>query len=158
MARQVLLNFFIAVVWMFVNNEWTAITFLLGYLVGFVLIFMLRRFFPGRFYGRRLLATFVLFIIFVKELILSNLAVIKLVLKPRLAIRPGIVALPIELKTPWEITLLANLITLTPGTLSIDVSSDNETLYIHALDIEETEQVITDIKDTFEKRIMEVTK
>lgn len=158
MARQVLLNFFIAVVWMFVNNEWTTITFLIGYLVGFVLIFMLRRFFPGQFYGRRLLATFVLLVIFVKELFLSNLAVIKQVIKPRLAIRPGIVALPIELKTPWEITLLANLITLTPGTLTVDVSNDNKMFYIHALDIEETEQVISGIKETFEKRIMEVTK
>lgn len=158
MARQVLLNFFIAVVWMFVNNEWTTITFLIGYLVGFVLIFMLRRFFPEQFYGRRLLATFVLLVIFVKELFLSNLAVIKQVIKPRLAIRPGIVALPIELKTPWEITLLANLITLTPGTLTVDVSNDNKMFYIHALDIEETEQVISGIKETFEKRIMEVTK
>lgn len=158
MARQVLLNIVVAVVWVFLNNTWTAISFVIGYLIGFVLLFLLRRFLPGGFYGRRLVAVLVLAGIFIRELFLSNLSVIKLVMKPKLTIRPGIVALPIKLRSPWEVTVLANLITLTPGTLTVDVSTDNTTLYIHALDIEEAEEVINSIKKTFEKRIMEVTK
>lgn len=158
MARQVLLNVIVAVVWVFLNNSWTPVTFVVGYLVGLFLVFLLRRFFPGRFYGKRFIAILVLIGIFFKELFLSNIDVIKHVMRPRLNIKPGIVALPTELRSSWEITMLANLTTLTPGTLTVDVSMDNSTLYIHVLEISEVDEVINDIKETFEKRIMEVSR
>lgn len=158
MAWQLILNLIVAVVWVFLNNSWTGVTFVTGYIIGFVLLFLLRRFLPGCFYGRRVVAIFILSGIFLKELILSNIHVIKHVAKPRLAIRPGIVAVPTELRSPWEITLLANLITLTPGTLTVDLTMDHSTLYIHVLDIPAAEEVIHDIKNTFEKRIMEVSR
>lgn len=72
--------------------------------------------------------------------------------------KPGIFALRTELQTDWEITILANLITLTPGTLVIDVSPDNKTLYIHAMDIDDVDDAINSIKNTFEKAIMEVSR
>jgi multicomponent Na+:H+ antiporter subunit E len=72
--------------------------------------------------------------------------------------RPGIIALPIDLKTNWEINLLANLITLTPGTLSVDISRDQRFIYIHAIDLPDTNETIHSIKETFEKAIMEVTR
>lgn len=158
MARQLLLNFVIAIVWALLNNAWTVTSFFTGYIIGFVVLFLLRRFFPGGFYGRRVVAVLVLAGIFLRELLLSNIAVIKLVVKPKLTLRPGIVALPTRLKSPWEITVLANLITLTPGTLTVDVARDHSTLYIHALDIEDAEEVVHSIKETFETRIMEVTQ
>lgn len=157
MTRQILLNLILAVIWMLLNNSWTVLTFVVGYLLGFVLLFLLQRFLPERFYGRRVMAILVLIGIFLKELVLSNIEVIKQVARPKLTIRPGIVALPIHLRSPWEITVLANLITLTPGTLTVDVSMDSTTLYIHVMDIPEAERVIKDIKETFEKRIMEVS-
>lgn len=158
MARQLLLNLALAIVWMLLNNSWSVVTFAIGYVIGLFLLFLLRRFLPGRFYGKRIMAILVLIVIFLKELLLSNIEVIKQVAKPKLTITPGIVALPIHLHSPWEITILANLISLTPGTLTVDVSMDNSTLYIHAMDIPEAEEVIRDIKETFEKRIMEVSE
>lgn len=87
---------------------------------------------------------------------LSNLAVLKVIFQPKLNIQPGIFALETKLKEDWEITLLANLITLTPGTLVVDVSEDNKTLYIHAMDIGDVDEAVESIRQSFEKAIMEV--
>jgi multicomponent Na+:H+ antiporter subunit E len=157
MALQILLNLVIAFIWMFLNSSWDAITFFKGYLIGLGLIFALRRFLPHQFYLQKVWAIIKLLVLFLKELLLSSITVLKQILSPRLDIRPGIFALPTELKSDWEITLLACLITLTPGTLTLDVSSDGKTLYIHAMDIPNDEEVVMQIKDTFEKAIMEVT-
>lgn len=158
MAFQFLLNIFLAFVYMFIKVSSSSTTFCVGYIFGMLILILFRRFFQTRFYLARILAVVKLFILFLKELLLSNLAVIKLVLSPRLAIRPGIFALPIELSRDWEVTLLANLITLTPGTFVIDVSIDNKILYVHAIDIEDAEKSISSIKQTFEKAIIEVSK
>ncbi|MBS4190721.1 Na+/H+ antiporter subunit E [Bacillus sp. FJAT-49705] len=158
MAFQILLNVFLGFLWMFFTVSYEPVTFLKGYLLGLVIIFSFRRFFQSRFYLLRVIAAINLVLLFIKELILSNISVIKLVLKPKLDIRPGIFALPTVLEKEWEITILANLITLTPGTLVVDVSEDNKLLYIHAIDIDDVEDAIISIKDSFEKAIMEVSR
>ncbi|CAM5387259.1 cation:proton antiporter [Bacillus safensis FO-36b] [Bacillus safensis subsp. safensis] len=90
-------------------------------------------------------------------MLLANLSVLKTVLSPKLTIKPGIFAFRTDLKTDWEITILANMITLTPGTLVIDISDDRSILYIHAMDIEDAEKAIHDIRVSFEKAIQEVS-
>ena len=65
------------------------------------------------------------------------------------------IAYPLTVKSDWEISLLANLITLTPGTLSVDVSEDRSTLYVHAIDCSDVEAARRDIAEGFEKKIME---
>ncbi|WP_407269517.1 Na+/H+ antiporter subunit E [Radiobacillus sp. PE A8.2] len=158
MTLQIVINISIAFMWMFLYEDYTFLTFVSGYIVGILLLFLLRRFIPGYFYMRRVVNVLKLVLLFFKELLLSNLEIVKLVYKPKLDIEPGIFALPTELKTNWEITMLANLITLTPGTLSVAVSKDQCVLYIHAMDLDDDEKMITSIKDTFEKAIMEVTR
>jgi multicomponent Na+:H+ antiporter subunit E len=158
MAFQILLNFFLAFVWMFLSVSFTAQSFLIGFILGLLVIFAFRRFFTSRFYLLRVGAVVSLLFLFIKELILANISVLKVVLKPKLDFQPGIFALPTELKTDWEITLLANLITLTPGTLVVDVSFDNKVLYIHAIDIADVDESINEIKNSFEKAIMEVSR
>jgi multicomponent Na+:H+ antiporter subunit E len=158
MAFQILLNFFLAFVWMFLSVSFTAQSFLIGFILGLLVIFAFRRFFTSRFYLLRVGAVVSLLFLFIKELILANISVLKVVLKPKLDFQPGIFALPTELKTDWEITLLANLITLTPGTLVVDVSFDNKILYIHAIDIADVDESINEIKNSFEKAIMEVSR
>src|SRR5690625_7917828 len=95
---------------------------------------------------------------FIRKFIVSNFDNFKLVYAKNHDFEHCIFAMPIEVKKNWEITLLANLISLTPGTLSIAVSDDNSIIFIHAMHIDEKEQSIYDIKNTFEKAIMEVTK
>ncbi len=158
MAFQILLNFFLAFLWMLMQVSFTTPTFVIGYLLGMFIILSMRRFFKTRFYMHRVWAVIKLFFLFMKELIMANYEVVKVVIKPKLNIEPGIFALPIELTSNWEITLLSNLITLTPGTFVIDVSDDNKILYVHAMDVPDAKEAIDAIKNSFEKAIMEVSR
>lgn len=158
MAFQLLLNVFLAFTWMFLSNDYSPLAFFKGYFFGLVVIFFLRRFFHRRFYVNNVIAVIRLLMIFLIELIKSNLSVFKVILSPKLKMTPGIFALETELEKDWEITILSNLITLTPGTLVLEVSDDNKTLYIHAMDIDDVEQAKLDIKNTFEKAIKEVSR
>lgn len=156
MAFQILLNFTIALVWMFLNTSFTAQTFLIGYLIGLLTILLMRRYFKEKFYLVRVWAIIKLVLIFMKELTLSNISVLRIVLQPKMDIEPSIFAFPTELQHDWEITMLSNLITLTPGTLVVHVSDDQQTLYIHAIDVDNVAEEIDSIKNTFEKAIKEV--
>lgn len=156
MAFQILLNFSIAVVWMLLNTSFKASTFIIGYLIGMIAIVIMRRYFKDKLYLYRIWALIKLNLIFFKELLLSNIDVLKIVLRPKMDIKPSVFAYPTELEHDWEITLLSNLITLTPGTLVLHVSDDQRTLYIHAIDVEDVNEEIDSIKNSFEKAIKEV--
>ena len=158
MSFQILLNVFLAIIWMFLKNEFNGSTFIIGYVLGLGILFIFRHFFTSRFYLNRVFAVIRLFFIFARELLLSNISVLKVILKPRLDMKPGIFAYETVLTKDWEITVLSNLITLTPGTLVVEVSEDNRILYIHAMDIADKEEAVDSIKYTFEKAIMEVSK
>lgn len=158
MAFQIVINLIIAVMWMFLSESYTGVSFITGYLLGILLLFLLRRFIPGNFYLRRFYKIIRLTLIFTKELIVSNVVMIKYIYSPKPYVEPGIFELPLDVKSNWEITLLSSFISLTPGTLTIAVSDDNTKLYIHAMNIENVDDEISSIKDTFEKAIMEVTR
>ena len=95
---------------------------------------------------------------FVWELILANLRVAHDVITPRHYMRPGILAVPLDAQTDLEITMLSNLITLTPGTLSLDISIDRRVLYIHAMYIDDVDEVRQKIKEGYERIILEVLR
>jgi multicomponent Na+:H+ antiporter subunit E len=94
--------------------------------------------------------------IFLKELVVSSIAVARSVLGKKDALAPAILAVPVDLKTRAGVTTLANCVTLTPGTTSLHVSEDMSTLYIHVLDAPSGDEVIAGIKSTFEARIREI--
>ncbi|WP_313894573.1 Na+/H+ antiporter subunit E [Psychrobacillus sp.] len=158
MAFQILLNVFIALTWMFLSVSFKPTTFIIGYLIGLFMLLMLRKSFSSRFYLGRVWAVIKLITLFLKELILSNFSVLLLIIKPKMPIRPAIFAMPTVLEKDWEITLLSSLITLTPGTIVIDVSDDNKTLYIHSIDFDNADDAINSIRNTFEKAILEVSR
>lgn len=103
--------------------------------------------------GRRVLDVIALQAVFLKELGLSSFTVAKAAFARRPRTASGIVAVPIALQTDLGIALLANLVTLTPGTCSLHVSEDRRTLYVHALNVESAEETVAGIKRTFERRI-----
>lgn len=142
MPSQVLLNLFIAFLWMFLQDEWRFLTFLSGYLVGLALIFLMRRFFNSVFYVTRLTALIKLIIIFIKELVLSSILVIKQILRPKLYITPGIFKLKTELRGNWEITTLMLLLTLTPGSVVMEVVPEDNLCYIHVMDVPESRDAV----------------
>mgnify|MGYP000533675759 CR=1 FL=1 len=90
---------------------------------------------------------------FLWELVLANLKVARDVLAPVERLRPAVVAVPLDLKTDWQITLLAILITLTPGTLSLDVSTDRKVLFVHAMHVGDPAALRHEIKSGFERLI-----
>lgn len=110
------------------------------------------------FYKLPRLVNLILF--FIKELVIANLNVAYDVLTPTTLMRPCIVAFPLEAKTDYEITILANMISLTPGTLSLDLSKDKKYLFVHAISFKEidVEEIKSGIKNGFEKKLLAVTR
>lgn len=158
MAFQVMLNFLLAFIWMFLSANFTTAGFMIGYLLGIVLLIVMRKFFQSRLYLGRIWSIIKLFILFIKELILANIQVLKIVLSPKMNMQPAFFAMPTELTKEWEISLLASLITLTPGTVVVHVSDNAKILYVHAIDIKDVNDTIYAIKNSFEKAILEVSK
>lgn len=92
------------------------------------------------------------------QLVLSNIKIAQCVLGPSRLMSPGIVAVPLSVKSDIEIFLLANAITLTPGSLTVDVSADRQVLYVHCMQIEDADALRREIKDGFERMIAEIFK
>jgi multicomponent Na+:H+ antiporter subunit E len=92
---------------------------------------------------------------FLREMFMASVDVaITIIMRRRL--RPGVIAVPLSLTRDIQITLLANLITLTPGTLTLEVSEDKKTIYVHAIHVSDPETFRNEIKNGFERRILEV--
>ncbi|MBP2547559.1 multicomponent Na+:H+ antiporter subunit E [Neorhizobium galegae] len=149
------MNVVFAVVWVAVSGSATLLNFAFGFLIAALSIGLIREQAQGVSYLKRIRRIVSLLILFLKELALSAWKVAVLVTRPKLDVKPGIFAYPLTVDRDFEITLLANLITLTPGTLSVDVSSDRRFLYVHALDCSDVEGTRRDIRDGFEAKIME---
>ena len=158
MSFQLLLNIFIAFLWMLFNDSWSGWHFFVGYLVGLGLIFLMRRFFPSDIYIKRVWAIIKLVGLLFRELFLSSIFIIRQVLSPRMNFAPGIFALYTSLQGEWEITLLSMLITLTPGSVVTEIGEDGRCLYIHAMDIPDAQRNLIKTIHAFEKAIMGVTR
>ncbi len=144
------------VVWFAITGSFTVANGLFGAGVAALSLFLIRhQVRESETYWGRIPAIVSLALLFIKELAMSAWTVAMLVIRPRLALTPGIFAYPLTVKSDFEITLLANLITLTPGTLSVDVSPDRATLYVHALDCSDVEATKRSIAEGFERKIME---
>ncbi|MDD2220789.1 MAG: Na+/H+ antiporter subunit E [Clostridia bacterium] len=158
MARQLFANIAIALIWAFLHTSYTFKDFFIGFVIGAILLYIFQRRFGQDFYLRKILKVLKLSFIFLKEIVVANFQVFFLVIKPKLYLRPGIIQLPIDVRSPLKIVLLANMITLTPGTLTMEISPDNKILYIHVLDIGDEEAIKNDIRTKFENNIKECSK
>lgn len=145
----------LALVWVAISGSYTIPNLFFGFVVGCVVLFLVREQLQATRVVFRPWAMLLLGGLFIKELALSAFKVAKLVLSPRMDLKPGIFAYPLTVDRDFEITLLANLITLTPGTLSVDVSDDRRTLFVHGVDCSDPEQARQDIRQGFERRILE---
>ncbi len=149
------MNVLFAVIWVAVSGSATFLNFLFGFVISAFAIGLIREQAHGVSYLSRIGRILSLTVLFFKELALSAWKVAVLVTRPKLDVKPGIFALPLTVDRDFEITLLANLITLTPGTLSVDVSEDRKLLYVHAIDCSDVEGTKRDIAEGFERKIME---
>jgi len=149
------INIILTVIWGAISASFTPVNLMLGFAVGALSLWLIRRELQPVTYPLRPLRLALLIALFFKELAVSATKVAILVMRERMALKPGIFAYPLTVRSDFEITLLANLITLTPGTLSVDVSPDRKTLYVHALDCADPGALRQDIARGFERRIRE---
>lgn len=103
----------------------------------------------------RIIAFLIFYII---EVILANMRIAYEIITPGKNMKPGVLAIPLDLKTDLEILTINNLITMTPGTLSLDVSTDRKVIYIHAMYIDDPDEIRRQIRVGLERKIMEVTR
>ena len=147
----------LAIVWAAVTGGLTLPNLVLGAIVAALTLILLRDRFRSRGGLGRVLRMIALGLFFLREMFLGAISVAGWVVRPNAAARmaPAIIAFPLTVTRDLEITLLANLITLTPGTLSIDVSNDRKLLYVHALDCRDPDSLRKLIADGFERKIIE---
>lgn len=95
---------------------------------------------------------------YLKEMVVSNLRVARGILDPTMAVQPAVVAVPLEEHSDEELLVLTSLLSFTPGTLVLDLSEDRRTLYVHAMDAPDIEALRGQLKDDFERRVMEMVR
>lgn len=158
MKNRFLSNILLTFIWVALTGNFTFYNYIFGFLVSFFILRMITAGARDAKYFRIVpkIITFIFF--FLYELWKANLEVAYEVLTPNFGMKPGIVKYPLTAKTDLEISFLANLISLTPGTLSLDVSDDKKVLYIHSMYIKDRESFIAGIQNGFEKRLLEILR
>ncbi len=147
-------NLLLALLWMILTGNFTGPSLVVGFIFGYLCLAMMQRHIPvldG--YAQKVPGTIGFVLFFIWSVIKANARVAVDVATPNLDIKPGVVAVPLQLDSSVAITILANFITLTPGTLSLDVSDDRTVLYVHAMYLDDEPQLLAEIKD-IERRII----
>ena len=151
-------NLLLALIWMALTGSFTGPNLVLGALFGYAVLALIQNQIPVlNGYGRKVPQFVIFALIFFWDVILANLRIAYEVATPNLSIKPGVFAYPLAAKTTFEITSLANYITLTPGTLSLDISDDRSVLYIHSMYIEDEDALIEEIRRV-ERRILRLLR
>lgn len=155
--KPFLWNILLALSWAALSGDFAPRTFVTGFVIGYAVLWISRNGRHQRYFTTsRRSVTFTLFVLW--ELVLSSLKVAHDVLSPKLRNKPGIVAVPLDTRSDAEILVMANAITLTPGTMSVDVSEDRRTLYVHAMFVGDPAEFRKGIKSEFERRTMELMR
>ncbi len=156
--RSLLLNLVLALTWGAMTGSFAVENLAMGLGLGFVVISVGQRRNGTSPYAAKLAEVVGFIGFYLWELVLANLRVAHDVLTPGPLSRPGIIGVRLDARTDAEITLFANLMTLTPGELSIDVSTDREVLYVHSLYLFDIERERERIEDDFEARVLRVMR
>ncbi len=144
----------LALAWAALRGEITLTNLLVGYGLGYAVLAVLEK-------GGVLSSTFQtkvgravsLAAFFAWALLVANVKVALDVLRPRTSIQPAVVAIPLDITSDAEILLLSALINITPGSVTIDLSEDRRTLYVHVMHMTSAEASRREIKDGFEQRV-----
>lgn len=158
MMRMFVANLGLAVLWAAASGRLTIANLLAGYVLGYaVLGFAQPLPGPSRYFAKvRQIVAFGTYFLF--EVLRANLRVAHDVITPTHYARPGVVAVPLEPMSDAEIALLACLVTLTPGTLALEVSEDRRHLFVHAMFIEHPDRTRREIQEGLQRRLLEVLR
>ncbi len=158
MRAQFLTNILLMLIWVFLTGSYEVSSFTFGFFIGFIIMWVIGSQSSGNKYVRIIPRIISFIFYFLYAVVVANIEVAYEIMTPGLNVNPGIIKIPLDVETNVEISLLANLITLTPGTLSIDVSDDKKALYVHSMYVKDKDKFIKDIKDGFERRILLITR
>jgi len=153
-----MLNLFFALGFSAVRGQFTLTGLLTGFAVGYLALWISKPLYPGATYFARVPRVLRLVVYFLYELVMSNFKVTWEIITPRHSSRPGIIGIELAARTDLEIMLVANMISLTPGTLSLDISDDRRVLYVHFMFLEDPEEARRDIKEGLERRVLEALR
>lgn len=152
-------NILLSMLWALLTGNVSEGNLALGFLLGYGALWLL---YPATgktsSYFQKTLQSIRFILFFTKELIVSSWRVATDVIKPLPRMRPGVIGIPLDAETDLEITLLANVISLTPGTLSLEVSKDRKILYIHAMYVLNPDDLRKEIKEGLEHRLLELLR
>jgi multicomponent K+:H+ antiporter subunit E len=151
------LTLLLTVVWLLLVNRYSHNSLLFGLFLGIVIPFVTHPYWPNRPKLRAPLkiAEYVLVVIW--DIVMANIIVARIVLfKSNADRKPAWIAIPLDLRTPEAITVLAGTITMTPGTVSADVSAEGHALLVHCLDAPDPDAVRDEIKTRYEARLKEI--
>ena len=151
------INILLAVIWASLMASFSLASLATGFLLGYLALWVAQPLFGGpSLYHRRVFRIIRLVLFFIYELIVSSIRVAWDVITPTHLSNPAIIEMPLDVKSDIEILLVTNLISLTPGTLSLDVSPDRSTLIVHAMFADDPEALVRELKDGMERRVKEV--
>jgi multicomponent Na+:H+ antiporter subunit E len=153
---MLLLNILLALAWIALTGEFEPGNFIEGFILGYLALWLLQPISRQSIYFRRARTAISFVLFFVWELVKANVRVAASVLGPTERLQPGVVAIALDVKSDLGITLLANLITLTPGTLTLDISADQRVIYVHTIHLEDPQAFRRQIKSGFERRVQEL--
>lgn len=152
-------NLLMALLWAALIGPFTPANLLVGFVIGYIVLWLCSAGRERPAYARRTIAGVELAAFTFYELLMANLRVARYTVSRLRTLRPAVLGVPLEPDlTDTEITLLASLITLTPGTLTLDVARDRSVMYVHFMHVDDIDQAITAVKNGFERRIMKVTR
>lgn len=153
-----LTNVLLMLMWVILTGESTFTNFTFGFLLSFIILRIITGNRDEKKYFRLVPRIIAFFLFFIYELVLANIQAAYFIIVSHKNLKPGIVGVPLDAKSDVEITFLTNLVSLTPGTLSIDVSNDRKVLYVYSMNIKNRDKFVKNIKNGFEKRILEITR
>ncbi|MEP4195351.1 MAG: Na+/H+ antiporter subunit E [Aliishimia sp.] len=152
-----LLTLLLTVVWTLLQNEVSAGMVVFGLILGIIIPLITAVWWPDRPYRFRMGKMVSYSLLVMWDILAANVQVAWIVLtRSNASLQPAWVVVPLDLKQPEAITILAGTITLTPGTVSADLSDEGHSLLVHALDAPDPDAIIDDIKDRYERRLKEI--
>lgn len=158
MIKQFLMNLLLSFIWVALTGSMYYTNFLFGFMIGFGILWIMNRNESDRRYFNKVPRIISFIFYFLYEMIKANVQVAYDVMTPKYFMRPGIVRYPMNAQTDMEINLLSMVISLTPGTLILDISEDRKTIYIHVMYLQDAEKFIKDTKTGLERRLLEALR
>lgn len=152
------MNLLLSFIWVALTGSMYYTNFLFGFLLGFFILWVMNRNEVDQRYFYRVPKTISFLFFFLYQMIIANLQVAYDVITPKYFFKPGIVKYKMDAKSDFEINLLSTFISLTPGTLILDISEDKKILYIHVMYLHDKQKFMTELKNNVERKLLEILR